>query len=241
MRKNALALSMLVGCAMSMQGAQRQVIDTHAHLALSEAAVKRAVQIMDENGIVTMVDLSGGFGEQLKSKAALYKRIAPGRFAVFANMDFSKVNDPQFPKKAMADLEEAYRLGARGLKSFKSLGLTHKDQNGRLIRFDDPRFDPVISPRLDLVWKTGEATRWKLLLGSAYRAPSVYETDYTAQGQIGNAALRPERVRSAEGSFVHYRGPLGVTLSAYANHVRDLIDLRFGFAGNSLVSGCGPS
>jgi len=43
----------------------------------------------------------------------------------------------------MADLEEAYRLGARGLKSFKSLGLVHKDQTGRLIRFDDPRFDPV--------------------------------------------------------------------------------------------------
>ena len=90
----------------------------------------------------------------------------------------------------------------------------------------DPRFDPVISPRLDMVWRSGEATRWKLLLGSAYRAPSVYETDYAAQSQIGNAALRPERVRSLEGSMVHSRGPLGLTLCAYANHVRDLIDLE---------------
>ena len=89
----------------------------------------------------------------------------------------------------------------------------------------DPRFDPVLSPRLDLVWKSSEATRWKLLLGSAYRAPSVYETDYSAQNQIPNATLRPERVRSAEGSWVHSRGRLGLTLCAYANHVRDLIDL----------------
>ena len=143
MTKNALALFIFVACAASMARAQRQVIDAHAHVTLSEAAVRRAVQIMDENGIVKMVDLSGGFGEQLKSKIELYNKIAPGRFAVFTNMDFSKVNDPQFSKKAMADLEEAYRLGARGLKSFKSLGLVHKDQTGRLIRFDDPRFDPV--------------------------------------------------------------------------------------------------
>ncbi|PYU88384.1 MAG: amidohydrolase [Acidobacteria bacterium] len=143
MTKNALALFIFVACAASMARAQRQVIDAHAHVTLSEAAVRRAVQIMDENGIVKMVDLSGGFGEQLKSKIELYNKIAPGRFAVFTNMDFSKVNDPQFSKKAMADLEEAYRLGARGLKSFKSLGLVHKDQTGHLIRFDDPRFDPV--------------------------------------------------------------------------------------------------
>jgi len=90
----------------------------------------------------------------------------------------------------------------------------------------DPRFDPVLSPRLDLVWRTSEATNWKLLLGSAFRAPTVYETDYAAPGQIGNAALRPERVRSAEGSLVHSRGPLTATLCAYANHVEDLIDLQ---------------
>ncbi len=143
MTKNALALFIFVACAPGMARAQRQVIDAHAHVTLSEAAVRRAVQIMDENGIVKMVDLSGGFGEQLKSKIELYNKIAPGRFVVFTNMDFSKVNDPQFSKKAMADLEEAYRLGARGLKSFKSLGLAHKDQNGKLIRFDDARFDPV--------------------------------------------------------------------------------------------------
>ncbi|HEY2956571.1 MAG TPA: TonB-dependent receptor [Candidatus Eisenbacteria bacterium] len=89
----------------------------------------------------------------------------------------------------------------------------------------DPRFDPVLSPRIDLVWRGSEATSGKLLLGSAFRAPTVYETDYAAQDQIGNPALLPERVRSAEGSLVHSRGPLTATLCAYANRVRDLIDL----------------
>jgi predicted TIM-barrel fold metal-dependent hydrolase len=79
----------------------------------------------------------------LKARIALYERMAPGRFVVFTNIDFSKVNDPQFSKKAMADLEEAYRAGARGLKIFKRLGLGYKDENGKLLRFDDPRFDSV--------------------------------------------------------------------------------------------------
>ncbi len=131
--------------------AQRAVIDVHGHMIpfppdptpVSEEAVRRAVRIMDQNGIVKMVDLNGGFGERLKNRVELYNRLAPGRFITFTNMDFSQVNDPQFSKRAMAGLEEAHRSGARGLKSFKSLGLGYKDQIGKLIRFDDPRFDPV--------------------------------------------------------------------------------------------------
>src|SRR5437867_6546981 len=130
---------------------QRQVVDVHTHVlpfpgspgAASEASIRQAVEVMDVNGIVKMVDLNGGFGERLKQRIALEQSIAPGRFVVFTNMDHSKINDPQFSKKAMADLEEAYHLGARGLKVFKSLGLVYRDPAGKLIRFDDPRFDAV--------------------------------------------------------------------------------------------------
>jgi predicted TIM-barrel fold metal-dependent hydrolase len=130
---------------------KRQVIDTHTHFLpfppdpteVAEATVRRAIQVMDDNGIAKVVDLNGGFGDALKRRIALYERLASGRIIVFTNIDFSKVNDPQFPKKAMADLEESYRGGARGLKVFKSLGLVHKDAGGKLLRFDDPRFDAV--------------------------------------------------------------------------------------------------
>jgi len=140
-----------VGQASSLSIAQRGVIDTHTHFkpfppertAVSEAAVNRAIQVMDENGIAAMVDLSGGFGQGLKDRIALYKKLAPGRIVVFTNLDYSQVNDPQFSKKAMAQLEEAQRAGARGLKIFKSLGLGVKDSAGKLLHFDDPRFDPI--------------------------------------------------------------------------------------------------
>src|SRR5436309_924594 len=145
------AVSLLLFSSRGGALAQREVIDVHGHIMpfppyptpVSEETVRRAVRIMDQNGIVKMVDLNGGSGERLKNRVALCNRLAPGRFITFTNMDFSQVNDPQFSKRAMAVLEEAHRSGARGLKSFKALGLGYKDQNGKLIRFDDPRFDRV--------------------------------------------------------------------------------------------------
>src|SRR2546425_77095 len=79
---------------------QRRVIDVHGNILpfpttpgpVSEETVRRAVEIMNENGIVKMVDLNGGFGEYLRNRIALYERIAPGRFIVFTNIDFSQVN-----------------------------------------------------------------------------------------------------------------------------------------------------
>ena len=145
--KGSLYLAAALGLALWAAPAaenKREIIDTHGHFlpfpgepgAVSEAAVRHAVEIMNDNGIAQTVDLSGGFGEGLKQRIALYQRVAPGRIVVFTNIDFSQVDDPQFPKKAMANVEEAHRAGARGLKSFKALGLRHKDSSGRLLRFD---------------------------------------------------------------------------------------------------------
>jgi len=90
---------------------------------------------------------------------------------------------------------------------------------------NDSRFDAVLSPRLDAVWQQDPRTSWKVLLGTAYRAPSVYETDYEAVGQIGNTDLQPERVVSSEASAVRSFGRLSATLALYHNRIEDLIDL----------------
>jgi hypothetical protein len=40
-------------------------------------------------------------------------------------------------------VEEGHRLGAAGLKEYKRLGLYLRDGEGKLIRIDDPKLDPV--------------------------------------------------------------------------------------------------
>jgi iron complex outermembrane receptor protein len=84
---------------------------------------------------------------------------------------------------------------------------------------------PVVSPRMDLVWRAGPRTSWKLLAGSAFRAPSPYEIDYFGNGQLQTSGLRPERVMTVEGALEQELGPVTGSLSAYTSRVRDLIDL----------------
>jgi predicted TIM-barrel fold metal-dependent hydrolase len=67
----------------------------------------------------------------------------PGRFMVFAQMDWSKIDDPDFSAKMVWQLDDAVQRGARGLKVLKDLGLAVRDKNGKLVPIDDERLDPV--------------------------------------------------------------------------------------------------
>jgi predicted TIM-barrel fold metal-dependent hydrolase len=72
-----------------------------------------------------------------------FTAVAPDRLLIFANVDFKRIDELDFGKAAAAELEHARELGARGLKIFKSLGLTIKDMSGQVVAIDDPRLDPI--------------------------------------------------------------------------------------------------
>jgi len=67
----------------------------------------------------------------------------PGRFMVFQQIDWSKINDPNFSQEMVAQLNDSVARGARGLKILKDLGLGVKDNSGKFIPVDDPRLDPI--------------------------------------------------------------------------------------------------
>src|SRR5439155_4113837 len=90
-----------------------------------------------------MVKLSGGYGERLKENIAILKGRYKDRFVVFANMDFSGIDDPNYPQKVAAQLEKDVKNGAQGLKIFKNFGMDLKDTKGQRVHVDDARFDPV--------------------------------------------------------------------------------------------------
>jgi outer membrane receptor protein involved in Fe transport len=89
-----------------------------------------------------------------------------------------------------------------------------------------PGYAPVLSPRLDLVWRAGPSTTWKVLAGTAFRAPTPYESgDLDGNLQLQNSGLLPERVSTLEGALERELGRVTGSLSAYVSHIRDLIDL----------------
>lgn len=110
-------------------------------------------------------------------------------------------------------VEDERRLGARVILT----------AGGRVDRY--PGFDPVLSPRFDLVVRATPRLSWKVLAGSAFRAPSRYESDFAALPVIVNPALGPERVTTVETELARTSGPTTITLSGYQNSVRGLIDV----------------
>jgi predicted TIM-barrel fold metal-dependent hydrolase len=120
-------------------------IDIHSHQNsnMSKAAMDKMVQEMDALNMRTMINLSGGSGSELKSGVANLKGSYPNRFVVFANVDFSKIDDPDFGQKAAAQLEQDVKNGAQGLKIFKNLGMNLKDKSGKRVPTDDPRLNPI--------------------------------------------------------------------------------------------------
>lgn len=121
------------------------VIDLHNHLgAFSGGAdLKQCLVEMDKAGVTMCVSLDGLSKNDIYKQHILELKAISDRFIVFFSPDFSRIDEPDFGKKEAARLEEAVNMGARGLKIFKSLGLTDRDKSGKLIAVDDPRIDPI--------------------------------------------------------------------------------------------------
>jgi len=116
----------------------------HSHQRrTSPQAIDDLVGEMDGINLQLLVNLSGGSGESLKRTVEAMKGRYPGRFAVFANVRFDGIDDPDFGTRAAAQLEEDVGNGAQGLKIFKNLGMYSRDASGALIATDDPRLDPI--------------------------------------------------------------------------------------------------
>jgi predicted TIM-barrel fold metal-dependent hydrolase len=99
---------------------------------------------MDEINLRTMVNLSGGSGAQLAAQVQNARKRYPGRFVVFANIDWNRVNEPNFAQAAAAQLERDVKEGgAVGLKIFKNLGMDTFWADGSRVRTDDPRLGPI--------------------------------------------------------------------------------------------------
>jgi hypothetical protein len=48
-----------------------------------------------------------------------------------SQIDFSKIDDPNFSQEMVAQLDDAVARGAHGLKQLKDLGLTVRDRSGK--------------------------------------------------------------------------------------------------------------
>ena len=124
------------------------VIDVHTHtndaVGIGDRVdPKELVKRMDRLNIKTIVILTGMWGDKLQTIIANMVKPYPGRFVVFTQFDWSKINDPNFSELMVRQIDDSVARGARGLKVLKELGLGVRDSSGKLIAIDDPRLDPA--------------------------------------------------------------------------------------------------
>ncbi len=119
-------------------------IDVHNHQgSMGKSQLESLVGAMDKMNMRVMVNLSGGSGKQLQEKISSIRVNYPGRFLVFANLNFNGIGEEGWGKQAAAQLAEDVKNGASGLKIFKNLGFSVTDNRGKRVLVDDPRLNPV--------------------------------------------------------------------------------------------------
>ncbi len=121
-------------------------IDVHNHqYNMNTQNLQELVGPMDKMNMAVMVNLSGVGGDKLKQSVKNIQSNFPNRFIVFTNIDFAGIGEPNWTKEAVAKLEADVKNGANGLKIYKSLGFSVKDNSGKRVTVDDPRLDAIWS------------------------------------------------------------------------------------------------
>lgn len=131
-------------------------IDIHNHQGnMDSGDLSKLIADMDKLNMAVMNNLSGrgfssngpsdfsGDDEHLQKSLNNINKNFPNRFILFTTISFVGIDDPNWAAITSKQLEANVKAGAKGLKIYKSLGLSVKDKNGNRVQIDDPRIDPV--------------------------------------------------------------------------------------------------
>ena len=144
--------SALVRPATRIEKPRFPVVDVHNHLGTDSGEgwdrrpLAELLEMLDRAGVQRLVDLDGGWGETiLNAHLDWFKNGAPERFLIYGGVDWSAwlEHGDRFGEWAAAAFRRQAGRGAQGLKIWKALGLSVRDQRGELVSVDDSRLDPI--------------------------------------------------------------------------------------------------
>ncbi len=145
-------------------------VDVHNHQwNMPKQDLSVTIRDMDSLNMAVMVNLSGGTGDNIKRGITNVNAAYPNRFIIFANIEFKGIGEPGWTENAVKQLEADVKNGANGLKIFKNLGLSVKDNEGRLVPIDDKR--------LDAIWQKCGELKIPVLIHTADPKPFWDEVD----------------------------------------------------------------
>jgi uncharacterized protein len=201
-------------------------IDVHNHQPqMATQNLSALLAAMDSLNMKVMVNLTGIGGERLKAMADNIKQTDPRRLLLFTNLDFSGFGEKDWTEAAVKRLRQDVTYGAKGLKIFKELGLTYKDNKGVRIPVDDQR--------LDAVWQTCGELGIPVLIHSA--APqSFWEPKNNSNERLLEMTLYADRVYTAD-KHSSWEQIIQEQHRMFKKHPNTtFINAHFGWLGNDL-------
>ena len=204
-------------------------VDVHSHHwgapDMNDADVAKLIREMDAMNMAVAVNLSGRSGELLKAAVDNMNGRVPGRFIQFANIDFNKIDDPDFGIKAAAQLEADVKNGAQGLKIFKNLGMFTHYENGERFQTNDPQMDPV--------WAKCGELGIPVLIHTGEPSP-FYEPHDKFNERWLELKMFPRRKRPPE-SFPTWEEQMAEQHDVFRRHPNTIfINAHLGWMGNNL-------
>ena len=136
------------------------LIDFHTHITRSAKSTRgvslasdrvylgtpqELLAVMDSKNVRAMVNLTGGYDKGLGDVISKYDHAFQDRFYAFTEPCYERLLETGYPQLQAEAIERAHRQGARGLKILKTMGLYLRENItfGKLVKIDDPRFDPM--------------------------------------------------------------------------------------------------
>jgi predicted TIM-barrel fold metal-dependent hydrolase len=127
------------------------VIDFHTHVSLRRGSQRPGVppaaliKVMDTVNLHTMVNLTGGSGDDFAATVRTFDQAFPRRFVSMTEPTWTRASESGYAAWQADEIAKAKTAGAVGVKVLKTLGLYLRDggPTGKLVRIDDPRFDPM--------------------------------------------------------------------------------------------------
>lgn len=123
--------------------AKYQVVDVHMH-PRDERGADEWVEMARSINVRKTILLGGALGDQFIQQYDTYVKPYPEDFLLFCGLGRQWFGEPDYSVKAVKAIEEAYKLGARGIGEIMDKGMgMGTDYQGRTIDIDHPMFDAV--------------------------------------------------------------------------------------------------
>jgi predicted TIM-barrel fold metal-dependent hydrolase len=120
-------------------------IDSHVHLETSDDSF---VEITEEYNMKLISLVTRSVSQEEIQKEFDYAKnlheLHPGTVNFATTFSMDGFGEPDWEENTLKWLESSFNNGAVALKIWKDIGMTFRDQEGRFILIDDPRFDPIL-------------------------------------------------------------------------------------------------